>query len=93
MTELGKVGKAIILTGHGVVKGLVKLCLTNISSAVPAALSGSSCAGFSRLWILKPVDGIHNVWKIVEKLPFFILQSILESGTNIVRLRDQMIFG
>ncbi|KAL9123580.1 MAG: hypothetical protein Q9217_007000 [Psora testacea] len=87
--ELGNADRALVLYGFGAIRSSLELRL----AVVPVALSSSSCAALSRLWILELVDGSDKVWKMVEKLPFFTFKSISDNGTDVVRLRDQTIVG
>ena len=87
--DMNKAGKGVIPLGFGALRPSLK---TRIF-ALPVALSESSCAAVSRLWILEQVDGPRNTWKVIEKLQYFTLMPISEDETNVIRLKDQTIVG
>lgn len=86
---MNKAGKGVIPLGFGALRPSLR---TRIF-ALPVALSESSCAAVSRLWILEQVDGPRNSWKVIEKLQYFTLMPILEDETNVIRLKYQTIVG
>ena len=85
--ELGEIEKAIIFAGNDTINQMF------YKSAMPVALSGSSCAMMRRLWILRQVKGNPDTWTIYDKLCLFTWRPIQEDGTDIVRLKDQKIVG
>lgn len=82
-------------TVHG--KALTFLNSDNVPEchfALPAVLSGPTCATLARLWLLRPHSTTANdEWRIIEKIPLVTFRPIEADGEAIILRHDQTIRG